>query len=405
MDLEGKKMNRKSKAIMLLAILTLSYTAILPTTAHTEDEPFVTDLLAGQDMDVGDVLVWNDGDYLYVKYVITDPDWTITETHLHVATSLEAIPQKNGNPIPGKFDYNDQWDHVSEVLYEIELTWEYETELYIAVHAVVEKVISEYEIQTETAWGAPEPFPGKNWATYFMYTVQTPPPVIQEYPPGGGNAYIGYEDRTGGDFDYNDFGMNMYVLETYEDGCLSTIEMSFTSLVKKAGDVHDIHLTRFFSADTEYNYEILRSVPAAGTETPAGTYSGSGDLDIILFDSSQGVGKTIEITITVTTCDDYYNPSPVAPRWDVDPFFQNYDPWMYDKSYGPNSWHITNVQPATTTLPTQGYDVPYILIVPYTDWPAPNEAVTITGPYPYFDEWYSTMDSTYAEWYVPGFSP
>ena len=221
------------------------------------------------------------------------------------------------------------------------------------------------------------------------------------FPPDGGNAYIGYEDRTGGDFDYNDFGMNMHVKETYINDCLSEIELSFTSLVKKAGDVHDIHLKRTFSDNTDYEYTITRSATAQGTEKAAGDYTGSGDLDIILFDSSKGVKKTVDIILTVTSCDDYYNEDPDAPRWDVNTFFENYDPWMYDKSYGPNSWHITDMQPANSKLPTQGYNVPYILVVPYTDWPAPDEAQTITDLYHDFDDYYRTQSPLYENWYQP----
>ena len=104
---------------------------------HTEEEPFTTPLIAGQTIDVGDVLVWNDGDYLYVKYVVDAEYWCLTETHLHVATSLEDIPQKNGNPPPGKFDYKSEHDCVADYTYTIPLDWDPDTELFIAAHAVV----------------------------------------------------------------------------------------------------------------------------------------------------------------------------------------------------------------------------------------------------------------------------
>jgi len=110
-------------------------------TKHDADDPYVTDLLAGQTLDVGDILVWNNGDTLYVQYVITDPDWCLTETHLQVATALTGIPQnKNGNPIPGHFEENDEHDCVSEVLYTYDLEekgWSSDDLLYIAAHAVV----------------------------------------------------------------------------------------------------------------------------------------------------------------------------------------------------------------------------------------------------------------------------
>jgi hypothetical protein len=132
------------KLIKMLIVASLML-AVMPVTAfsHTADDPFVTDLTAGggnikSAMDVGDVLVWNDGEYLYVEYLVTDQDWCLTETHLEVATALEEIPQKNGNPPPGKFTYKGEHDCVADVTYSIPLTWDPGTELLIAAHGVVQ---------------------------------------------------------------------------------------------------------------------------------------------------------------------------------------------------------------------------------------------------------------------------
>ena len=150
--------------------------------AHTEDDPYTENLWAGQNIDVGTVSVWNDAENLYVKYETTD-DWYLTETHLHVATALGDIPQtKTGNPIPGHFDYPMEYDPpVQENTNVINLEdcgFEVGDELYIAAHAVVQKVITEAPyyastvVQEETAWGAGDNFPGNNWAMYFTYVVQ-----------------------------------------------------------------------------------------------------------------------------------------------------------------------------------------------------------------------------------------
>jgi hypothetical protein len=151
-----------------------------PLAAHTMDDPFVTDLIAGggnakSAIDVGEILVWNDCNYLYVKYV-TDGYWTILETHLHVALSLDGIPQtKKGNPKPGHFEFHSYellGDYVTEVTFEIplELGWQYCVELFIAAHAVVVNG----RCQVETAWGAGYDFEGKNWATFLTYITQAP---------------------------------------------------------------------------------------------------------------------------------------------------------------------------------------------------------------------------------------
>ena len=150
--------------------------------ATIDVHPYVTDLIAGggnanSAIDVGDLIVWNDLDYLYVMYVTTG-DWEMTETHLHVADDLVDIPQtKKGNPIPGQFDYSE--DHspaVQEYTYMIpwDDDWPAGTILTIAAHASVQKVIG-YDpfnmpiYQMETAWADGEDFEGKNWATYFEY--------------------------------------------------------------------------------------------------------------------------------------------------------------------------------------------------------------------------------------------
>lgn len=566
------------------------------TAAHTEAEPFVTDLIAGggnpkSAIDVGDVSIWNDMDYLYVKYQTDDP-WCITETHLHVALTPESIPQKKGNPIPGHFTYNDEWDPcIPEYTYTIPLPVVPGTNVSIAAHAVVQRLIgyepptmeefsgalpetvtmsveypygggpayfpvitvtgepltgiyegwcadtdnviyqnmdytanvtSSYDpipaglieypenldlvnwilnqayvgqpalgcsgtytygdvqraiwaliedaqsasglgswsqcrvdeilaaayangegfepgcgdsiavilapiggqqtlvaqvtfidiglectpiYQTETAWGDGEDFPGKNWATYINYKVQ--PPIIVTFPEEG-NAYIGYEDREGGDFDYNDFGMNMYVCETYANDYLVSIHLEFTSVVHKAGDDHDIHIARYFGSTTEYTYTITRSYAAYGTETAAGTdIPGSGTFDIVLFDTSDPdvVDKNVIIDITLTSKTETYDPTPTPPRWDLDPVFAYYDPWMHDKSYSPNDWDIDDWQSTTIFGDPEGIDVPYIIVVPYTDWPAPSEGTTITGPYPYFDDYYRSEGVLYENWYLPTPSP
>lgn len=123
--------------LFLIGMLTMAFTPV--AMAHTEESPFVTDLIAAQTIDVGDVSVWNDGEHLHVKYE-TIGDWVMQLTHLHVATTLEGIPQtKKSNPIPGQFEYIMSHDPpTTEYTYVIKLDgWEPDTELYIAAHADV----------------------------------------------------------------------------------------------------------------------------------------------------------------------------------------------------------------------------------------------------------------------------
>lgn len=94
--------------------------------------------------DVGDIYIWNDDNNLYVKYVIVDQtpgvitdNWYITETELAISTTLNDIPQANGNPIPGKFTYKNTLNYATEYTYSIPITWPKNTELLVAAHAVV----------------------------------------------------------------------------------------------------------------------------------------------------------------------------------------------------------------------------------------------------------------------------
>ncbi|MFX1241351.1 MAG: VWA domain-containing protein [Promethearchaeota archaeon] len=147
--------------------------------AYITVHPFVTDLIAGggnpkSAIDVGEIIIWTDDpDFLYITYVTTD-GWFMTETHLHVADSLDGIPQtKNNNPIPGHFDY--QMEHappVQEYTYTISWDWDPGTTLYIAAHAIVQEfyvICDEVYTNIETAWGYGPGFEGKNWATYIVF--------------------------------------------------------------------------------------------------------------------------------------------------------------------------------------------------------------------------------------------
>ncbi len=123
----------------------------------TKGTPNEYPLYAGQHDLVGEVLVWDDGETLCVKYVL-DPaifadGWGITETHLAVGHEVGDIPQtKKGNPIPGVFLYGED-ELEGEESWEIcipfaqlgveepgDLDVECGNDLVIAAHAVVKKL-------------------------------------------------------------------------------------------------------------------------------------------------------------------------------------------------------------------------------------------------------------------------
>jgi len=439
-------------------------------TKHTEDVPFESILWAGQDINVGVVKVWNEkGDPydLHVKYV-TSGGWVLTETHLAVATTLNDIPQKNGNPIPGKFPYQCCYDEdegewvfkikkggalgatcvadgntnaiLTEVEYIIPLSEigegvDCEELLFIAAHASLlnlDNIVGfvpdtgdpgDPIYQEETGWGDNGlGFPGKNWATYFEYYVQCPPCIV-EYPADG-NVYIGYEDWPNGDFDYNDFGMYFNAVETYEGGCgeearLIKVVMTFTAQVYDSGMTHHIHIKRPIVGGSIVT--VTRPDRAAsGGETPASTYPVTGDVDVVLFDTvnytwpSKEIGETVTVEIVVDDPSQNLKGTTVAPRWDLDPFMANYDPWEIGSMFG-SLYHIGDTQlvtgvtsgahPELLDLDLVGLTLPYILVVPSSDWVPPFEDTCISGPrsggpdgpYAYFYDYY--YDGSHTAWY------
>jgi hypothetical protein len=145
--------------------------------------PDVYPLYAGQSIPVGEVQVWNDEVNLYIKYIVNLTDWCLQETHVAVATSLEGIPQKNGNPIPGQFPYSGEHDCVTEVLYTIPLPEGIgcEDEIVVATHAAV---INLNEV-----------------CDYEKDLVESLPDQVQmkvQYPYPGGPAYFPVTTVAGG---------------------------------------------------------------------------------------------------------------------------------------------------------------------------------------------------------------
>jgi hypothetical protein len=143
--------------ILLMAIsfpfMAIGYDEVRAYDASDISNTFKTDLIANGGspstaIDVGDVFAWNDGQDLFIKYLIVDPapmdlrdNWCISVTHVAVATSLSGIPQtRTGNPQVGKFEYKKVHSPcVTDYTYQIPLsTWGTGTKLFIATHAGVQ---------------------------------------------------------------------------------------------------------------------------------------------------------------------------------------------------------------------------------------------------------------------------
>lgn len=123
--------------------------------------PTTVDLVAGRTIDVGSVTVLEDDGELIVT-LKTDFPWCIEEVHVGIGETVDDIPQRRGNPVPGQFPYSDDPICTGEVSLIIPYTG---NETVIAVHA---EVYNTETFEYEGAWGAGSPFQGRNWATYFL---------------------------------------------------------------------------------------------------------------------------------------------------------------------------------------------------------------------------------------------
>lgn len=93
-------------------------------------------LYAAQDIPVGEVNVGTSGDKLTVTFEITDDDWCLKETHLHVWGDGDDAPVNNkGNPVPGQFEYSGTHECVGSFPYTTDE--DPYTKWNIAAHAVV----------------------------------------------------------------------------------------------------------------------------------------------------------------------------------------------------------------------------------------------------------------------------
>ncbi len=160
-------------------------------------------LFAGQTIDAGTVTVSNDANNLYVTFT-TSGDWWLDTTHLHVATTASDVPAaRNGNPIPGQFDYQTDHDpRVQTFTYTVAKSAiegfdpDVSGSLVIAAHAALVRIVDGEEV-TETGWGDGPRFVDKgNWGTYIEYEWQECNGGPGEYDEVGTAYAYGGDDAT-----------------------------------------------------------------------------------------------------------------------------------------------------------------------------------------------------------------
>ncbi len=188
-------------------------------------------LFAGQTINVGNLLVSNDDDYLKVEYQVNE-GYQISEVHLWVGANPNDVPKsrgKNPSPVPGQFPY--KLINAGKYVFYIPLNNLLGTDicskqLYIYAHAVV---------GNETAWSEGTAFGGSRWGWFSTYTVCCDERIPQgdEYvcidetgfggsTAGGGSAWWFYFDTQG------DSNQPIYAGQKMTDGTVTFANGTFT---------------------------------------------------------------------------------------------------------------------------------------------------------------------------------
>jgi len=206
---------RNSNRWLLLAGLVIATMAVgchkgdgaLVGAAGTPGDPNSYTIWAGDansQFPVGRLDVWEDWTTapttLHVKYVLTEPDWYLTECQLAVAVELESIPQRNGNPTPTRFEW-DSGTLANATEYEFPIQfkagWDVNKVLHVAAHCALVQIVNGKKVQTAAGWGGTEPFTGRKWALYCLYAIEGETPSGSDFrtvtqgawgaPPEGNN--------------------------------------------------------------------------------------------------------------------------------------------------------------------------------------------------------------------------
>ena len=131
--------------------------------------PSAFQLIAGQTINAGNLLVSNDGSYLRVEYV-AKTGFNLGTVHLWVGTDPTKVPKnKQGIPVPGQFPYKG--DAATGYVFYLPLPTGFDcktTTLYIYAHAEVNYMVAGIT-KTETAWSEGTTFGTSRWGWYSSY--------------------------------------------------------------------------------------------------------------------------------------------------------------------------------------------------------------------------------------------
>lgn len=186
----------KSVSLLVLLAMVLGFGATAATASTICGGEITYELKAGQNTDIGSVIVSNDETNLYVKYV-TDAPWELREAHLFVGSSLFTERRPPGQA-PYKWSGMGREHTFTVPLSELLGGVQCRATVYLQAHASVVKVENGEVVQSETAYGGDiTEAGGGSWYGNIEYTIQCcveEPPVCyatqEETAWAAGSRYV-----------------------------------------------------------------------------------------------------------------------------------------------------------------------------------------------------------------------
>lgn len=199
-------------------------------------DAIVYELLAGQNIDVGEITVTNDQSKVYITYE-TSGNWWLTETHLFVGEKSDLPLTANGNPKIGHYPYHGDHDHVQSVQFVIDINNDWSMNengeycLTISMHASVVLKNSEGIIQqSETAFGKgdqPIEFGGNRWGWFHNLCLNNCKSVTED-----NTSYTGENENNGSgnnDTQDNNHMAHFGFIKNADKDCFSFQELNKTN--------------------------------------------------------------------------------------------------------------------------------------------------------------------------------
>ena len=134
---------KEAKKILLVFILMLFLSLLATAQFDSDSENTQTvKLLAtrGEDpglIPIGEVRIWEDSDYLNIKYIITNADWRLNSTHVYVSSRNQEFAPIGDYTEPIRLELEQAHLAEMEYTYKIEKNWPDGTKFRVAAKAEV----------------------------------------------------------------------------------------------------------------------------------------------------------------------------------------------------------------------------------------------------------------------------